>query len=295
MEIDMNDYKRTDLASELRTEENSGCPGISYSERSERGFEVSVFDILDERGENAVNKPRGRYITVQVGKIWLESDERLAGCEELLAHHIKELMCNSSGKGSPESILVCGLGNRYITSDALGSEVLNNLIVTRHLKEENSRIFAALGGRSVSALAPGVVGQTGIETLELIRGAVGSVKPDIVIVIDALAASELDHLATTVQITDTGIAPGSGIGNKRRAINRETLGCPVIAIGVPTVVESSTLVYAALSEAGIEEIDTSLVHVLENKRGFFVTPKESDIVTEELSKLISNAINLALS
>lgn len=291
----MNDYKRTDLASELRTEENSGCPGISYRETNERGFEVSVFDILDDEGEKAVNKPRGRYITVQLGKIWLESDERLTAGEELLAHHIKELIHKAVGKSEPESILVCGLGNRYITSDALGSEVLNNLIVTRHLKEENARIFAALGGKSVSALAPGVLGQTGIETLELIRGAVGSVKPDIVIVIDALAASELDHLATTVQITDTGIAPGSGIGNKRRAINRESLGCPVVAIGVPTVVESSTLVYAALSEAGIEKIDPPLVQVLENKRGFFVTPKESDIVTEELSKLISNAINLALS
>ncbi|MBQ4136486.1 MAG: GPR endopeptidase, partial [Clostridia bacterium] len=162
-------------------------------------------------------------------------------------------------------------------------------------KDHDAKLYASLGGRSVCAIAPGVIGQTGIESLELIRGAAIKVRPQAVIVIDALAAVELSHLATTVQITDTGIAPGSGIGNRRMRIDKESLGCPVIAIGVPTVVESSTLVYAALEEAGITDIDESLRTVLENGRGFFVTPKESDVVTTEVSRLLSEAINLALS
>ena len=250
---------------------------------------------MNDEGKKLIGKPIGRYITIDVGKVWTMSDERFEECASLLASQIENMIEAVTGKKDIESILIAGLGNRYITSDALGHETLKNVIVTRHIKEHDERLYDALGGKAVSAVAPGVIGQTGIETLELIRGATDNVKPDVVIVIDALAAGDLSRLATTVQITDTGIAPGSGIGNKRLAINSQSLGCPVIAIGVPTVVESSTLVYAALSEAGIENISESLTQVLENGRGFFVTPKESDIVTTEISRLLSEALNLALS
>lgn len=289
-------YKRTDLASECRSEEAEDLThGFEYNENIEDGFCVSVFDVLDEGASKHIGKPCGRYITFDVGRIWTQSDERINACASLLGRHITKMMTDALGDIDEASVLICGLGNRYITCDALGSEAVKRIIVTRHLKEENEKIFRTLGGKAVSALAPGVIGQTGIETLELIRGAVRSVEPDIVIVIDALAASELSHLANTVQITDTGISPGSGIGNKRLAVNSESLDCPVIAIGVPTVVESSTLVYAALKEAGISDIDQKLIEVLENRRGFFVTPKESDIIIEELASLIAEAVNTALS
>lgn len=291
-------YKRTDLASECRSDDiinGRNESGISYTEKEQNGFEVSVLDILNRDGEKIIGKPIGRYVTINVGKVWTMPDSRFDECTELLAEHIRIMTESAVDRNCADNILIAGLGNRYITSDALGNETLKNIIVTRHIKDHDTHLYDALGGKSISAIAPGVIGQTGIETLELIRGAVSNVKPDIVIVIDALAAGDLSHLATTVQITDTGIAPGSGIGNKRLAINSQSLGCPVIAIGVPTVVESSTLVYAALEEAGIEDISAELIQVLENGRGFFVTPKESDIVTSELSRLISDALNTALS
>ena len=148
---------------------------------------------------------------------------------------------------------------------------------------------------SLSALSPGVLGQTGIETLELLRGTVRSVRPDVMVVVDALAARSCERLASTVQISDTGISPGSGVGNHRAAINRETVGIPVIVLGVPTVVNSSTLVYDALEQAGIHEISPPLRHVLENGKSFFVSPKESDVITEAVSGLLSSAINTAFT
>ena len=291
-------YKRTDLAKECKTDDitnGSQLHGISYKETTENDFTVSELNILTDEGIEAIGKPKGKYVTIDTGKVWTLSDDRFMECAKLLAAHLVKMINSVTGKTDVKNILVAGLGNRYITSDAIGHETLKNVIVTRHIKDCDSKLYEILGGKSVSAVAPGVIGQTGIETLELVRGAANNVKPEVVIVIDALAASDLSHLATTVQITDTGISPGSGIGNKRLAIDSTTLKRPVIAIGVPTVVESSTLVYAALEEAGIEKISPELTTVLENRKGFFVTPKESDIVTSEVSRLLSEALNIALS
>ena len=291
-------YKRTDLASECKSKDivsGTSDNGIIYTEEERDGFKLSLLDITDKRGEEIIGKPVGRYITIDVGKVWTMTESDFDACASLLSSQLSQMLERATNISVPDNVLVVGLGNRYITSDALGHETLKNVIVTRHIKDHNAGLYASLGGRSVCAIAPGVIGQTGIESLEIIRGATIKVHPQAVIVIDALAAVELSHLATTVQITDTGIAPGSGIGNRRMRIDKESLGCPVIAIGVPTVVESSTLVYAALEEAGITDIDASLKNVLENGRGFFVTPKESDIVTTELARLLSEAINLALS
>ena len=145
----------------------------------------------------------------------------------------------------------------------------------------------------LSAISPGVLGETGIETLELIRGAVRSVRPDLVIAVDALAARSCSRLATTVQISDSGIVPGSGIGNHRTAITMETLGVPVISVGVPTVVVSSTLVWDALREAGIDEVSSTLRAVLDNGKRFFVSPKESDLISDAVSELLAGAISEA--
>ena len=293
-------YTRTDLASECTAKldrDKSQLQSKDYSLESiaEKGFELSLLKILNTNGEQVIGKPCGTYVTISIGRIWHATEERFSAGSEMICKYIKQLYREASGKDEAHNILVAGLGNRYITSDAIGHETLKNVIITRHLEGLNTTLYNMLGGKSVSGIAPGVIGQTGIETLELIKGAAKNVKPDLMIVIDALVARELSNLATTVQITDTGIAPGSGIGNTRQAINRHSVGCPVIAIGVPTVVESSTMVYDALEKAGIDNISPSLKTVLENGRGFFVTPKESDTVTVEVSRLIADAINLLVS
>ena len=190
---------------------------------------------------------------------------------------------------------MAGLGNAELTADAIGPKTVGMLTATRHLREHEGGLYRRLGCSSLSAMAPGVLGQTGIETLELLRGAVRFVRPDIVILVDALAARSCDRLAATVQISDVGISPGSGVGNHRSAITRESLGVPVISVGVPTVVNSATLVYDALTEAGIETIDDSLHKVLKSGRSFFVSPKESDVITHEVARLLSRSIALAFT
>lgn len=297
----LSEYRRTDLASECRTTERkhdgkSDDKGINFSEYEKSGFNICELDVTTAEAASAIGKKCGKYITVDVGRLWHETDERVAACSELISGIIGSMISELYPERHSLSYLIAGLGNRYITSDAIGHETLREIVVTRHIKNADPKLYSMLGNISVAAIAPGVTGQTGIETLEVIRQTVDTVKPDLLIAIDALAACELSHLATTVQITNAGIAPGSGIGNRRDSIDRESVGCPVIIVGVPTVVESSALVYDALYKAGIEadSLDPKLHEILENGRGFFVTPKESDIVLIELSKLLANAINSAL-
>ncbi len=283
------EFIRTDLASEAKEAANiENIRGISYIEKQISGVSVSDMKITSEEGSAIIGKPVGRYITVECKKSWLLSDEQKEDVISALTHHITELV----PKGD-KTVLVVGLGNRDVTPDSLGPRTVDGLIVTRHVKEYDPALFDSIGQDEIAAIAPGVVGQTGIETLELIRGAVERVKPDVVIAVDALAARSVDRLGSTLQLSDTGISPGSGIGNRRREINRTSIGVPVIAIGVPTVVDSSTLVYDALGKAGIERIDDSLKTVLENGRSFFVSLKESDVAVAESASLISSALNRA--
>ena len=283
------EFIRTDLASEAKEAANiENIRGISYCEKDIFGVAVSDMKITSEEGSSIIGKPVGRYITVECKKSWLLSDEEKENVISALTDYITELV----PKGN-KTVLVVGLGNRDITPDSLGPRTVDGLIVTRHVKEYDPKLFDSIGQEEIAAIAPGVVGQTGIETLELIRGAVERVKPDVVIAVDALAARSVDRLGSTLQLSDTGISPGSGIGNRRREINRTSIGVPVIAIGVPTVVDSSTLVYDALSKAGIEDIDSSLKSVLENGRSFFVSLKESDVALAESAALISSALNRA--
>ena len=202
-----------------------------------------------------------------------------------------------SGKEiSPDfSVCVVGLGNRELTADALGPLVASRLTATRHLRREEDELYRSLKCCLLSSVTPGVLGQTGIETLELLRGTVGSVSPDLVIAVDALAARSGDRLASTVQISDTGICPGSGVGNHRAELSKKTLGVPVISLGIPTVIYSSTLVWDALREAGIEEAGESLHRILENRRSFFVTPKDCDCIVEAGARILSRAIALSFT
>lgn len=287
--MDKIEFIRTDLALECREAAGlQSIDGIEYSEEKRNGIRVQYMHITNKRGSEALGKEPGRYVTAEVGKVWLMTDEKKAEISDLLCDIIRSFITKA------ESVLVVGLGNRDVTADALGPEAVDGLTVTRHVKSFNIELFEQIGGAELSALAPGVVGQTGIETFEIIKGAVDAVAPDVCIVIDALAARSVDRLATTVQISDTGIAPGSGIGNKRKKINAERLGVPVIAIGVPTVVDSSTLVCDALEQAGIENISRSLRDVLENSRSFFVSLKENDVAVAQSASLIACAINKAV-
>lgn len=281
-------FIRTDLAQECKEARgNTEIPGIDYQEKTKNGIKILSMEIKDEKAGRRIGKAPGKYITIEAGKIWLMSDEQKDEISTVISESILEHF------GSASSILAIGLGNREITADALGPKTADRLLVTRHVKAYDPVLFDQIGQEELSAFCPGVVGQTGIETFELIKGACESVKPDIVIVIDALAARSVDRLATTVQISDSGLAPGSGIGNKRKMINSDTLGLPVLAVGIPTVVDSSTLVYDSLEKAGIENIDSSLRKVLENSKSFFVSLKESDIAIDEGARLLSDAINKA--
>jgi spore protease len=213
--------------------------------------------------------------------------------------------------------MVVGLGNRSVTPDALGPKVISRILVTRHIKQELPEALGSEGEvRSVCAITPGVMGITGIETAEIIKGVADKVKPDIIIAIDALAARRTSRINAAIQVSDTGINPGSGMGNKRAALNEQTLGCPVIAIGVPTVIDAATLVndamdrildtmiaaapeggsfYETLKSLEREEKYYVIAEALNPYAGnMFVTPKEVDSVIDRLANIISNAINIAL-
>ena len=291
MANDHRGYITTDLAIESRVTEKAGrANGAVYSEREEGGFRIAGLEVTDKRGERETGRARGRYVTVTLGKPWLFGEEETAAARDLLAREIASMARGLSPCGN---VLIVGLGNRQLTADALGPSVADGILVTRHIKDRDERLFRSLGGTAVSSFSPGVLGQTGIETLELVRGAVERVKPDLVVAVDALAARGVDRLATTVQICDVGLCPGSGIGNTRQAIDRGSLGVPVLAVGAPTVVNSSTLVRDALSLAGTDKISPELESVLENGRSFFVSLKEADVAVSELANLISQAINQA--
>lgn len=286
----MNDYSRTDLAAELDLGDREG---ITESSESSDGFTISELTIVTDAAAERLSKPKGRYITIDIGRIWLAADERFCSATRLIAKKLGELSVTLVGH-KPESLLVAGLGNRRITADALGDETCGLITVTRHVKPHRE-LYELLGGREISAVTPGVLGQTGIESAELVAAACERVRPELVVAIDSLCARSTDRLATTVQLGSSGISPGSGIGNRRRSLDAETLGVPVIALGIPTVVDSSTLVTDALEKAGITEYDGTLREVLENGRSFFVTPKETDTIVRELSRLCAEAITLAFS
>lgn len=287
----MNRYLRTDLAAELDLSEKEG---INEQNEQHGNISVSTISIVSEGASQRLGKPCGKYITLDIGKIWLASDKDFDSAAELIADKLSflaETLC----KKKPDSILIVGLGNRHITADALGDETVGLITVTRHIKAHSAKLFEMLGGHEISAVIPGVIGQTGVESAEIVRGVCENVRPDLVVAIDSLCARSTDRLATTVQLGTSGISPGSGIGNRRSSIDRETLGVPVIALGIPTVVDSSTLVIDALEKAGITDISEDLDRVLNNGRSFFVTPKETDTIVRELSKLTANALEIAFS
>lgn len=280
---------RTDLALERREYiAKKELDGIKSFETMKNSMKITTIEVLNEDGEKLLSKPKGKYITVEVGS-FLKRDETDEKAIETLAQIIRELL----PKKENGSVLVAGLGNEKITPDALGPKCVSLILATRHISDEFANSIGLENLRSVSGISPGVLGKTGIETSEIIEAVVKKTKPCAVIAVDALASRKLARLGTTVQLSDSGISPGSGVGNARKAINRQTLGIPVVAIGIPTVVDAATMVLDVFEKYNKKEAfqgdisngDESLM---------MVTPKEIDLVVERAALFVALSINKAL-
>lgn len=302
MNLNEESFKRgrTDLALEVKErfeQDNVEVQGVILKETYHKNKDIKVTTVVveDEHGAKVMGKPIGTYITIEAPKLSEEDESYHKPLSEEIAKYLKKLM----GEKVDEHVLIVGLGNRDITPDALGPQVVDNLFVTRHLIKEFGEEFKAHNKMEImSAIAPGVMGQTGMEASEILRGIIHETNPKILIVIDALAARSVHRLNTTIQITDTGISPGSGVGNNRKALNMEGLGIKVIAIGVPTVVDAATIVYDAMenfmSDKGFseKEVNDFIKEVGDATiKNMFVTPKNIDESIKKVSYTISEALN----
>ena len=289
---------RTDLALEAReqfTEKNMEIRGVEVRENydEEKDIRTTVVKITTENGAKAMGRPQGNYITIEAPGLSMPDEDYHREISKEIATHLRNLISLER----ETSILVAGLGNSAITADSLGPHVVENLRITRHMiKEYGLKSLGKERMHRISGIIPGVMAQTGMETSEILKGIVAETKPDVVIAIDALAARSTRRLNRTIQITDTGIHPGSGVGNHRNAITEETVGVPVIAIGVPTVVDAATIVGDSIEEYVAKCRDEGM---RENKEhlippylyGMFVTPKDIDETMERTSYTISEALN----
>lgn len=306
----MSFSSRTDLAIEaaamLTRKPNEKIDGVDVKTYSSGDVTVTKVTIENENGAKTIGKPIGTYVTLECAKLRERNEKALCKTKEVLTSELKSI-----AKLSDDSVvLVVGLGNRFVTPDALGPDVTDGVYVTRHLfSEMPDTVDENL--RSVCAISPGVLGITGIETVEIVRAITEKIKPDLVIAIDALASRSISRISTTIQIADTGITPGSGIGNRRRGINEESLGVKVIAIGVPTVVDAATVANDALelmlnSANKGDEICKETSFFNSDRRyaliqqvlypyvgNLIVTPKEVDTIIADVSKTIAESINSA--
>lgn len=279
---------RTDLALERHESvKDDGNEGIILKVKDGKDIKITHITVVDERGERVLGKSRGRYITAELPDL-NKSTENLEEWSEIISKEIQSLLPE---KGT---VLVAGLGNKEITPDALGPECISQLLATRHIKDEVGLPELLSDLRSVAGIIPGVLGNTGIETAEILKGVVAQIKPTAVVVIDALAARSLERLGNTVQMCDTGVSPGSGVGNRRKKIDCEFLGVPVIAVGVPTVVDGITAALDLMEETGVEVSGVKRQEILKSEKGMMVTPKEIDLVIKRAAKLISLSLNRAL-
>lgn len=311
---------RTDLAleSQERLKNRGEVRGVDFQEEErENGVVVSTVVIQTENAAHAMGRPKGRYVTIEAPQMAEEDEGYHRDISLELARIIRQMLpeelsggtkIKQEDRGLEISVLVVGLGNRAVTPDALGPRVVDNLFITRHIMNEFGRYaFSDEDVSKISGIVPGVMAQTGMECVEILRGVVKETSPDLVITVDALAARNVRRLGRTIQLTDTGITPGSGIGNHRNAINRESIGVPVISLGVPTVVDAATIVADAMNSL-IHAMSLSNLQGLDERErqelarellspqlnGLFVTPKNIDDSIKQLSFLISEGLNVAL-
>lgn len=277
---------RTDLAVEAIENHKTAAalPHVRQSDRMLEGFAVHEVRILSEDAAREIGKPQGRYLTLELDALIRREEDAFPRACKALSTLLRELLPRPNNG----PVLIAGLGNRMITPDAIGPQTADHVIATRHLVAQSPAIFA--DWRPVSALVPGVLGQTGVETGEVICGVLDRVRPAAVIAVDALAAGRLSRLLRTVQLADTGITPGAGVGNARAALNKETLGVPVIAVGVPTVVDGATLAHEISSQLGqpaCEALDDLSQPVM-------ITTRDIDREVADISRMIGYAVNMAL-
>ncbi len=295
---------RTDLALEAResiSEAESELRGVSVEEyyKEEEDIRVTKVTIDTKNAAKAMGKPMGVYVTMEAPAMVEPDDDYHREISEGLAEELRQML---PGVEEEQSVLIVGLGNREVTADALGPQVVDNLFITRHIvKEYGKAAYSCDKMNLVSALEPGVMAKTGMETAEIVAGVVKETKPDLLIVIDALAARSTRRLNRTIQITNTGIQPGSGVGNHRNALTKESLGVPVVAIGIPTVVDAATIVGDALEKLLSEEREFDSMKYLGQHRNVFselnnmyMTGKDIDAVIKRVSYTVSEGINLAL-
>ena len=277
---------RTDLAVEAIENHKSAAalPHVRQSDRTLEGFAVHEVRILSEDAAREIGKPQGRYLTLELDALIRREEDAFPRACKALSTLLRELL----PRPNDGPVLIAGLGNRMITPDAIGPQTADHVIATRHLVAQSPAIFA--DWRPVSALAPGVLGQTGVETGEVICGVLDRGRPAAVIAVDALAAGRLSRLLRTVQLADTGITPGAGVGNARTALNEETLGVPVIAVGVPTVVDGATLAHEISSQLGQPDCEA----LDDLSQPVMITTRDIDHEVADISRMIGYAVNMAL-
>ncbi len=307
---------RTDLAVERReiykkaNKIQDEVPGIE-TEESEISDKIKVtrVKVTTEEGAKAIGKPIGNYITIDVKKLRNIPDEEMEKISKTISEELTALVDKHVNK--EDEVLVVGLGNLYSTPDSLGSKVVQNIEITRHIKKYLPQ-YIDENARGISAISPGVLGTTGMETQEILQGIVQNTKPKLIVVIDSLASKSIERISSTIQIADTGIIPGAGVDNARKELTENTLGVPVIAIGIPTVVEAATLAADSLDiliqklqdDANSNEYLNKLQEedkyelireaLMPNNYNFIVTPKEIDELIENMTKVVAEGINMSL-
>lgn len=306
---------RTDMAverNEIYKKQNSlaeEIDGIENANKIIKDIEISKVKITNENGANALGKPVGNYITLDVKEIKNADEERIEEIAEIMADELRTVI--REHVSDTDDILVVGLGNRYVTPDALGPKVVPEIEVTRHILEYMPKIMPE-DTRPVSAISPGVLGITGIETMEILNGIVQNIKPKMLIVIDALATRKLERISSSIQIADTGIVPGAGVNNARKEISINTLGIPVIAIGIPTVLDLATItndcINIFIENLQQKAMSNSTLNELKEKDNYeeikealipkdynmIVTPKEIDKLIDNMSEIVARGINKSM-
>lgn len=282
--------KRTDLALEAcelwreTAEKTTRLSGVRSRERKIEGYPATEVRILNRRGESALGRPAGTYVTLDLSAYWERGAEFFPRAVRAAGRVLKAMLPDADG-----AALVVGLGNPAMTPDSVGPLAVDCVLVTRHLIASMPKQFA--GFRPVAAFRPGVLGATGVESAEAVLGLSERIKPAFIIAVDALASRRRTRLCATIQVSDTGILPGSGVGNRRAALNRETLGVPVIAIGVPTVVDAATLAADFLEDNGYQISEDALRN---GPDGLTVTPRDIDAQVKDLARVVGYAVNWAL-
>ena len=308
---------RTDLANERRdiykkaNNVANEIDGIeSQKQEVDENLKIERVFVTNENGEKAVGKPKGTYVTIDIKKLKIARDEEIQKASDVLTSELSKILDKHVTR--KEEMLVVGLGNVYVTPDSLGPKVINEIDVTRHIIKYMPQ-YIDENTRNVCAIAPGVLGTTGMETLEILKGVVENVKPKIVIVIDSLASRSIERISSSLQIADTGIVPGAGVGNARAELSEKTLGIPVIAIGIPTVVELATIVSEGI-DIFIDKLQEKaqsneyLNNLQKNDKyeevkdalnvgeyNMIVTPKEIDDLIENMKDIVARGINQTIS